>query len=320
LTNKTRVAISRWMLLFGLVMVVFLWVLRPVAGIISLAVVLLAYNLAITLSPKLHEALTENKARRKEKLQSLMRTKRDKTETTGPSSFTPTHYLLSSSLDPPICRLVDKESFVVGRDVGCDLRIAGDGSVSGQHCRITFGSHSRQYYVEDLRSSLGTYVGTKRLEANAPEKLMDEAEIFISNLRFTFTRTPLIGATGKGGYTGGAGMGGQVVDGLTRPEQAGMMLTLSISHDGTTQTRTEVISGSYTIGRSAQCKLVLSGDPYVGRRHAMILVQDGQVSVQDLNAQNGTYVGETRIPSGQTAPVANGDMLRIGHHYIQVNY
>jgi pSer/pThr/pTyr-binding forkhead associated (FHA) protein len=320
LTNKTLVSISRLVLLFGLAMVVFLWVLRPVAGIISLVAVLLAYNLAITLSPRLHGALAENKERRKKMLQSLMHTKKDKTVTTGPASFMPTHYLVSSSLDPPICRLVDKESFVVGRDAGCDLRIAGDGSVSGQHCRITYGAHSRQYYVEDLRSSLGTFVGTKRLEANAPEKLMDEAEIFISSLRFTFTRTPLVGASGQGAYGGGAGMAGQVVDGFTRPEQAGMMLTLSVSHGDATHTRTAVVSSGYTIGRSAQCALVLSDDPYVGRRHAMLSVQDGQVSVQDLNAQNGTYVGETRIPPGQTVPLANGDMLRVGRHYIQVNY
>lgn len=44
-------------------------------------------------------------------------------------------------------------------------------AISRQHCRI---SHTMgNYFVEDLRSSNGTYLNQRRLEPNQPAKLAD---------------------------------------------------------------------------------------------------------------------------------------------------
>lgn len=315
MSNSTMVVVTRWVLIGMLALVLFLAVLQPMAGVIGLVALILGYNLVITLSPRLHEALKENKDQRKRRVKEMLTKRKQTHSNTGPAAFSPTHYLVCSTIDPPIRRLVDKESFVVGRDAGCDLRIPGEGSVSGQHCRITYAAHSREYYVEDLRSSLGTFVGTKRLEANSPEKLFDEAEIFISNLRFTFTRT--VG----GGPSGGAGRyGGPIKEGETQGEDPGLMLTLCISHEGNTQTRTVVITSGYTIGRGAQCSLMLQGDAFVGRRHASLSVRDGIVYLTDHQSQNGSFVREQRILANEPTPVSSGEVVRIGRHNIQVTY
>lgn len=315
MSNHTLVIVTRWVLAGLLVLVLFLAWLQPLAGVIGFVALVLGYNLVLTFSSRLHTAMLENKAKRKARLHELLNKRQQKRTTVPPAAFSPSHYLVSSTMDPPICRLVDKESFVVGRDAGCDLRIP-DSSVSGQHCRITYGAHSRQYYVEDLRSSMGTFVGTKRLEANAPEKLFDEAEIFISNVRFTFTRS-----AGSMQQSAVSQIPGELLShAFTTPEGAGLMLTLSISHEENTQVRTAVVNSGYVIGRGAQCALLLPGDPYVGRRHAALSVRDGVVHVTDLESRNGTYLGERRLPAGQPTPITNGDMLRIGRHYIQITY
>ena len=53
-------------------------------------------------------------------------------------------------------------------------------------------------------------------------------------------------------------------------------------------------------------------DTGVGRQHAKITVQGGQVQLEDLNSVNGTIVNKQRIPPGQVVPLNNGDEIRLG--------
>lgn len=85
---------------------------------------------------------------------------------------------------------IDQEIFVIGTKKSCQC-VLGDrqaSTISGEHCRITYRKHSRTYYIEDLHSLNGTYLGAKRLEPNTPEKLLDNAEISIGHVRFCFVR------------------------------------------------------------------------------------------------------------------------------------
>jgi hypothetical protein len=50
----------------------------------------------------------------------------------------------------------------------------------------------------------------------------------------------------------------------------------------------------------------------VSRRHARLLVQGGQVFVEDLNSTNSTYLNRQRIPPGQRFLLNPGDELRLG--------
>ena len=50
----------------------------------------------------------------------------------------------------------------------------------------------------------------------------------------------------------------------------------------------------------------------VGRKHAQITLQGGQVFIEDLNSVNGTMVNRQRIPAKQPHPLQDGDEVRLG--------
>lgn len=81
---------------------------------------------------------------------------------------------------------IHSKIFLIGRGAKCDCRLTRCGMVGREHCRIIYREHSKEYYIEDLRSMNGTYLGTRRLEPNTQVKLLENAEIVIGDycLRF----------------------------------------------------------------------------------------------------------------------------------------
>ena len=53
-------------------------------------------------------------------------------------------------------------------------------------------------------------------------------------------------------------------------------------------------------------------DGYVSRRHAIVRLRDGVVSVEDLGGDNGTIVQNRRIPPNKPFPLQEGQLLRVG--------
>ncbi len=71
----------------------------------------------------------------------------------------------------------------------------------------------------------------------------------------------------------------------------------------------ELTPGEHSIGRQ-DSKLLLSDDPQVSRRHALLSVKDGGLAtLVDAGSTNGTYVNNQRVDSMELAP---GDVVRIG--------
>lgn len=83
---------------------------------------------------------------------------------------------------------INKTVFLIGRSKKCDCPLTRSDTVSSQHCRIHFCKYSQEYYIEDLRSKNGTYIGTRRLEPYTQEKLLDNAEIRIGDCCFRFVK------------------------------------------------------------------------------------------------------------------------------------
>ena len=52
--------------------------------------------------------------------------------------------------------------------------------------------------------------------------------------------------------------------------------------------------GENLIGRASVCRVVIAANT-ISRRHALITIDDGAVSVRDLGSKNGTYVGGQMI-------------------------
>ena len=60
-------------------------------------------------------------------------------------------------------------------------------------------------------------------------------------------------------------------------------------------------------------------EPYAGelaglsRRHARLILRDGQCWIEDLNSVNWTYLNNQRLSPEQPAPLKDGDLLRLGN-------
>ncbi len=69
------------------------------------------------------------------------------------------------------------------------------------------------------------------------------------------------------------------------------------------------VQGAITIGRSAECDLVLS-DPEVSGRHCTIWIEHGLPWIRDLDSRNGTFVGDQ--PVNRATPLRDGATVRAG--------
>jgi len=68
--------------------------------------------------------------------------------------------------------------------------------------------------------------------------------------------------------------------------------------------------GENTVGREATD--ILLGDPSVSRRHALIILDAGKCSIEDVGSTNGTYVGGKQIQAGERVELADGVELKFG--------
>jgi len=77
------------------------------------------------------------------------------------------------------------------------------------------------------------------------------------------------------------------------------------------------VEGACTVGRSAECDVVLD-DPFVAAVHARITVDtDGEVFVSDLDTVNGVEIGGQRLHGVQRARLVKG-VLRVGRTRLRV--
>ncbi|GAC1524351.1 MAG: hypothetical protein NVS3B10_23790 [Polyangiales bacterium] len=78
----------------------------------------------------------------------------------------------------------------------------------------------------------------------------------------------------------------------------------------------ELFPGTFVIGRSAECQLSLD-DPLVSRRHALLLVGDDEVFVEDAGSRNGVLVNGQRIVA--RFKLRDGDRVQIGAQEMTVS-
>jgi pSer/pThr/pTyr-binding forkhead associated (FHA) protein len=79
--------------------------------------------------------------------------------------------------------------------------------------------------------------------------------------------------------------------------------------DATAAVGTRLIEGTYVVGRSLDCDVVIN-DASVSRRHAKITIQGLTVTLHDLQSRNGTFVGDEGVDSRQ---IVFGERIRFGN-------
>jgi predicted component of type VI protein secretion system len=79
----------------------------------------------------------------------------------------------------------------------------------------------------------------------------------------------------------------------------------------------ELRSEETVVGRRRDCDVCIPSAE-VSRRHCMLSFQNGQLTVEDLNSANGTFLNGKRL--AKKATVMPGDRLQIGPLTFQVQY
>jgi serine/threonine protein kinase len=80
--------------------------------------------------------------------------------------------------------------------------------------------------------------------------------------------------------------------------------------------RIRLTSQRVVVGRSSECTLVLRASD-ISKRHCLILIEPEEVTVEDLDSANGTFVNGQRI---KRAPLHHKDRLRIADHEFVVHF
>jgi ATP-binding cassette subfamily C protein len=196
----------------------------------------------------------------------------------------------------------------VGRDAGCDV-VVNDRGVSRTHASVEPAPGG--LLVRDLNSGNGLWVDGQRVAeaviaagqrfrvgattlecrlaaaaAPPPEaELADQTMVLPSPVMSAVVDAPAAGFNVK-----------------VRQGTANVPSGLSF----------DVTAPGATIGRSADCTIVLP-DKDVSRTHARLEVTPAGFRITDLGSTCGVWIGPRRV---QTATLASGDTVRIGHHIV----
>jgi len=162
-------------------------------------------------------------------------------------------------------------SWLVGSDASCDI-VVNHPTVSGHHCRLT--QYERQFTLEDMGSTNGTFVDAIRLTPRIPVIVSREQQIMM----------------------------GRIVA-LPWPGQIPSMATTAVATAVTTApspmpsaahptaTRPPRDPRVILIGRSPDSDIVLDY-PVISWEHARIVERNGQHILEDLNSRNGVAINQ----------------------------
>lgn len=171
--NRSRRIALYVLLMLDLIVFVVLTLVEVLIGLLWLVFSVLLLVLLFRFKPDLFEGLF---ARFRKKDSSLE----------AQPDFVPDHTL--TDLETGKSVVIDHADFLIGRSPECALCLNRDKTVSRQHARIVFRPYSKEYYLQDMRSLAGTFLGTSKLTPDVQEKLPDRSVITIGSYRLRFDK------------------------------------------------------------------------------------------------------------------------------------
>ncbi len=172
--------------------------------------------------------------------------------------------------------LLNTEPLIIGRTPLCNLQLANP-QVSRRHARIT--ARGDDYWIEDLGSANGTLVDGKVIDA--PTLLTKKSDVNIGGFQISY-----------------------------QPRADAPTTQLSLIGRGPPVTNQTFVlpRGPVQVGRGGDNSIIID-DKSLSRNHALLNVNLKDVTVEDLNSRNGTYVNHIRIEKETLKP---GDAIRFG--------
>lgn len=172
--KKVPVRALFWTILIYLVVVAVLAsILWPGYGLAALGILLLGLAIAFVLKKDWWEKVKPVRRARKK-------------ESSGKRAQKETVMVLEDCESGQI-HPIKKSPFVIGRSTDCDLVIPSR-AVSRKHCQIRFKKETNHYYIEDLESTYGTFVGPRQLPKKSQTLLKINDMITVSDRKFIFKR------------------------------------------------------------------------------------------------------------------------------------
>lgn len=197
----------------------------------------------------------------------------------------------------------------LGRGAGLDLVLPFP-TVSTVHARIF--AMDDQWWVEDLESVNGTWVGPRRISPKRPEPLRTGDELRLADITVVFagvSGTTLAPDAGKSQEVHGTTTIARrlVADlfGAVRPTEVAVLEVVAGPDQGQKLPLPDA-GRTYRVGRGATCDLVLR-DPDASREHLALERRWDGIFAQDLGSKNGVAVAGRRI----TEPTRVGDGVEI---------
>ena len=95
------------------------------------------------------------------------------------------------------------------------------------------------------------------------------------------------------------------------------MSKLTLSFKGKVLKVFPVLKGSMTLGSDPSCKIYIDSLA-IQPQHAEINTVNNESSIRDLNTEEGTFIGQTKIEGLHT--LKDGDVIRVGKHTLAYAY
>jgi ABC-type multidrug transport system ATPase subunit/predicted component of type VI protein secretion system len=205
-----------------------------------------------------------------------------------------------------------QNEMIMGRDSACDL-VFPSPAISRRHARIFF--QNGEYLLEDLGSSNGTFVNSKRL--SVPHTLKDGDQIYLGKaIHLSFSAPePESGRTVAGTWEGTLQVGiapaqAQTMQGDDLPELQAMPPQLIVSVAGQDPRTYSLIKEHLTLGRSTENDIVVAS-PIVSGYHATLEREVlGYILKPNPSATNPIYYQGKPLTTDRL--LNDGDVLRLG--------
>lgn len=187
------------------------------------------------------------------------------------------------------------EPLVIGRDPSAHVVVA-DASVSRRHAQVEPSADGLK--LVDLNSGNGVWMGTERVR----EKVLVAGARFRVGSAIFECVAPDAPEPPPPDVAAGATVimpAPQAVPSpAERPASAAAPLVLRIVEGGDVERagRTFTVTGSATIGRGADCDIVLA-ERDISRRHARVDVTPEGIRLTDLGSTSGTWIGDDDVQS-----------------------
>jgi pSer/pThr/pTyr-binding forkhead associated (FHA) protein len=197
---------------------------------------------------------------------------------------------------------------VIGRGSGSDVRVP-DPSVSHRHASLR--ADGGDFLVTDEGSTNGTFAGGVRIAPHTSRVVRSGDAVRVGRVWLEVrleqhpatreiaaaTREIALALVSQAMAKAGQGTDARVLV-VEGPDRGA---SLALVEEGRV----------YRLGRGAECDLSLA-DTDASREHVALSARDGAVVVRDLGAKNGTWLGETRVPSDRGVTWRAAQVMRVG--------